>query len=162
MKITLLTHERELDRNTNTGALALEHCGDIVERRVWARRQPDAALIGAIERGEAALVYPAGDATAARPESFDQLILIDATWQEARKIYNHSPYLRAAPRVTLAADTTSSYRLRRNQPVGGLCTAECVIGILRRCGEAVAADRLETAFIEFNQAPRSGTRAANS
>jgi DTW domain-containing protein YfiP len=81
------------------------------------------------------------------------LVLIDATWQEARKIYNHSPYLRAAPRVVLEANTASSYRLRRNQPEGGLCTAECVIEILRKQGEDNAADRLEAAFTQFNRAP---------
>ncbi len=154
MRITLLTHQRELDRKTNTGALALEHCGDIVERVVWARREPDPALLDIVERGQAALVYP-GDSTSARLEDFAQLILIDATWQEARKIYNHSPYLQAAPRVALAADTASSYRLRRNQPDGGLCTAECVIEILRRHGEDLAADRLEAAFVPFNQGPQA-------
>jgi DTW domain-containing protein YfiP len=68
MKITLLTHQRELDRKTNTGALALEYCEDIVERVIWERRNPDRELLGAIERGEAALLYPTGDITAARPE----------------------------------------------------------------------------------------------
>lgn len=151
MRITLLTHRRELDRKTNTGALALVQCGNIVERVVWERRNPDPALLEAIERGEAALVYPGGEPTSARPEDFAQLILIDATWQEARKIYNHSPYLQAAPRVALAADSASSYRLRRNQPDGGLCTAECVIEILRQCGEDKAAVLLEAAFVPFNQ-----------
>lgn len=157
MKITLLTHQRELDRKTNTGALALEHCGDIVERVVWARREPDQALVDTIERGEAALVYPSADSTPARLEDFAQVILIDATWQEARKIYNHSPYLQTVPRVALEADAPSSYRLRRNQPEGGLCTAECVIEILRRHGEDIAADRLAAAFIRFNQAPHIQT-----
>ncbi|MFC6978801.1 DTW domain-containing protein [Microbulbifer taiwanensis] len=152
MKITLLTHQRELDRKTNTGALALQLCGDLVERRVWARREPDRALLDSIERGEAALVYPTAESTPAPPEDFAQLILIDATWQEARKIYNHSPYLQTAPRVSLES-AASSYRLRRNQPDGGLCTAECVIEILRSHGEDTAAERLEAAFMEFNLDP---------
>jgi len=155
MRITLLTHQRELDRKSNTGALALEHCGNTVERVVWERRHPDPALLDAIERGEAALVYPGGESTSARLEDFPQAILIDATWQEARKIYNHSPYLQAAPRLALAADAASSYRLRRNQPDGGLCTAECVFEILRKHGEEVAADRLEAAFIHFNRGPQA-------
>ncbi|WP_250458411.1 tRNA-uridine aminocarboxypropyltransferase [Microbulbifer litoralis] len=156
MEITLLTHERERDRKTNTGALALQQCGNSVRRTIWARRHPDPALVGAIERGEAALVYPGRDATPARLEDFDRVILIDATWQEARKIYNHSPYLHTAPRVQLAAANASSYRLRRNQPEGGLCTAECVIEILRSCGEYSAAERLEAAFADFNRAPHTG------
>ncbi|MCX2835957.1 tRNA-uridine aminocarboxypropyltransferase [Microbulbifer thermotolerans] len=152
MKITLLTHQRELERKTNTGALALQHCGNMVERLVWARRSPAVDLVKAIECGKAVLVYPGGESRGTQLEDFAQVILIDATWQEARKIYNHSSYLQAAPRVTLTTDTASNYRLRRNQPNGGLCTAECVIEILRRHGENSAADRLHTAFIQFNQA----------
>ncbi|WP_346837065.1 tRNA-uridine aminocarboxypropyltransferase [Microbulbifer sp. SAOS-129_SWC] len=153
MKITLLTHERELQRKTNTGALALQHCGGLVERVVWARREPDTDLVGALERGEAVLVYPAGDCEPAPLQDFSRVILIDATWQEARKIYNRSPYLKAAPKAAIDPAAGSSYRLRRNQPQGGLCTAECVIEILRECGEEAAAERVQAAFEAFNQAP---------
>ncbi|WP_193161241.1 tRNA-uridine aminocarboxypropyltransferase [Microbulbifer hainanensis] len=151
MKITLLTHERELERKTNTGALALEQCGNLVKRVVWARREPDAALVEAIERGKAVLVYPGEDAPPAPLEDYEQVILIDATWQEARKIYNRSPYLQSAPRAVIEAAGSSSYRLRRNQPEGGLCTAECVIEILYRCGETEAAEQLADTYAQFNQ-----------
>ncbi|MCW8128614.1 DTW domain-containing protein [Microbulbifer halophilus] len=157
MKITLLTHQRELHRKTNTGTLALQQCGDMVERVIWERRHPSPALRDSIECGRAALVYPGGEATSAQMEDFEQVILIDATWQEARKIYNHSPYLRAAPQFALTSDAASRYRLRRNQPEGGLCTAECVIEILRRHGEECAAGRLEDAFAAFNQTVHSQT-----
>lgn len=157
MKVTLLTHQRELHRNTNTGTLALQHCGNMVERVIWERRHPSPALQDSIERGRAALVYPGGEATAAQVEDFEQVILIDATWQEARKIYNHSPYLHTAPRLALESDAVSRYRLRRNQPEGGLCTAECVIEILRRHGQDRAAGRLEAAFVAFNQTAHSHT-----
>ncbi|WP_288130524.1 tRNA-uridine aminocarboxypropyltransferase [Microbulbifer sp.] len=153
MKITLLTHQRELDRKTNTGALALACCGELVERVVWERRNPDPALVDAVERGEAALVYPADSDNDAQLEDFNQVILIDATWQEARKIYNHSPYLKAAPKFAVSTETASSYRLRRNQPEGGLCTAECVMEILHRFGKRKAATRLGAAFESFNISP---------
>ena len=155
MKITLLTPERELERKTNTGALALEQCGTLVERVVWARREPDAALVAAIEHGKAVLVYPSEDAAPAPLENYEQVILIDATWQEARKIYNRSPYLQSAPRAVIEAADSSSYRLRRNQPEGGLCTAECVIEILRRCGETEAVEQLANAYAQFNQLSQS-------
>jgi len=154
MKIILLTHQRELDRKTNTGTLALAQCGDLVQRVVWERRNPDPTLVAAIEQGDAALVYPTEEAPVARVEDFQQLLLIDATWQEARKIYNHSPYLKTAPRVRLEPDAISSFRLRRNQPDGGLCTAECVIEILRRHGREYDATQLQAVFDEFNQRGR--------
>ena len=151
MSIILLTHQRELERQTNTGALALETCADLVRRVVWARREPDAALLDLLQRGQALLVYPGGDGPSAELRDFEHVILLDATWQEARKMYNQSPYLHPAPKAVLATDEASSYRLRRNQPDGGLCTAECVIRILRDKGLTQQADALAARFHAFNQ-----------
>ncbi|WP_144209630.1 tRNA-uridine aminocarboxypropyltransferase [Shewanella donghaensis] len=66
---------------------------------------------------------------------FDALVIIDATWQEARKIYNRSPYIKQLEKVSLAPKAESLYQLRRNQVEGGLCTAECAIEILNSIGE---------------------------
>ena len=151
MSIILLTHQRELDRKTNTGALALETCADIVRRVVWARREPDAVLLDLLQRNQAVLIYPGADGPSAELRDFEHVILLDATWQEARKMYNQSPYLHAAPKAVLTAGEASSYRLRRNQPAGGLCTAECVIRILRDRGLPQQADELEASFSAFNQ-----------
>lgn len=151
MSIILLTHQRELDRKTNTGVLALETCAGIVRRVVWARREPDPALVDLLQRDQAVLVYPGGDGPAAQLGDYEHVILLDATWQEARKMYNQSPYLRSAPKAELSVDKASSYRLRRNQPAGGLCTAECVIHILRDKGLYQEAAELETRFSAFNQ-----------
>ncbi|WP_345552584.1 DTW domain-containing protein, partial [Microbulbifer aestuariivivens] len=109
LKIRLLTHERELERPTNTGAIAMAAAGDVVERVVWRRKQPDPMLAGLVANGSAALVYPhayscgfsvssesseACGFTATSPDSaaYDVLILLDATWQEARKMFNRTAY----------------------------------------------------------------------
>ncbi|QEY17447.1 DTW domain-containing protein [Cellvibrio sp. KY-GH-1] len=149
MKIFLLTHERELLRASNTGALAASLAPEIVERIIWARNSPDPALLDAIHSENTVLLYPADDA--AEPiESFENIILLDATWQEARKMFNKSPYLKNLPKAQFKTRTISRYKLRRNQPDGGLCTAECVIEILKSKNHTNAAQRLEAEFAIFN------------
>jgi DTW domain-containing protein YfiP len=150
MKIFLLTHERELLRPSNTGVLAQSVAPEIVERIVWARNAPHPFLLDAINHENTVLLYPVDDADESPIESFENIILLDATWQEARKMFNKSPYLKSLPRAHLKPQQTSQYQLRRNQPDGGLCTAECVVEILIAKNHIDIAERLDTAFGIFN------------
>lgn len=150
MKIFLLTHERELLRPSNTGGLAKNVAPEIVERIIWARNTPDPFLLDAINHKNTVLLYPVDDTDAAPIESFENIILLDATWQEARKMFNKSPYLKSLPRAHIKPRKISQYQLRRNQPEGGLCTAECVVEILIAKNHLDIAEHLDTAFAHFN------------
>lgn len=150
MKIFLLTHERELLRASNTGVLAKNVAPEIVERIIWARTTPNPALLDAINNKNTVLLYPVDDTDPAPIESFENIILLDATWQEARKMFNHSPYLQSLPRAHIKPRQISQYQLRRNQLEGGLCTAECVVEILIAKDQLDIAERLDTAFRLFN------------
>ncbi|ASP49428.1 tRNA-uridine aminocarboxypropyltransferase [Cognaticolwellia beringensis] len=169
MKIFLLTHERELRRATNTGCLAIENANNLVERILWERIKPNKDLIRLIENNEAALLYSKTDplpesaltmsseVTSAIPaltpltiEEYENIIIIDATWQEAKKIFNQSPYLRSAPHFTLKTESSSLYKLRANQPTGGLCTIECIIEVLKLKGQNKKAAELVIKFDQFN------------
>lgn len=152
MKIFLLTHERELLRASNTGALAKRVAPEIVERITWVRNAPDASLLDAINSNNTALLYPAEDAKVASVELFESIIVLDATWQEARKMFNHSPYLHQLPKTKINPQHVSQYQLRRNQPEGGLCTAECVVEILSANHQNQLAERLAAEFSDFNSA----------
>lgn len=153
VKIYLLTHERELHRPTNTGAIAMASAGSLVQRVVWERKRPDAELEKLVATGSAALVYPARDSDPQPldPTAFEQFILLDATWQEARKIFNRTPYLKSAPRVSLQPESSSMYQLRRNQLQGGLCTAECAVELLRVKGYRTLAEDIAARFERFNR-----------
>lgn len=131
MQIILLTHERELGKRTNTGALIADTMGAAVEVIVWQRTYPPSLLLDKIKQGRTALLYPSkACVTATATDDFDCYVVIDGTWQEARKIFNRSPYLHGLPALRIHTDVPSSYNLRRNQQEGCLCTAECIIELL--------------------------------
>ncbi len=152
MKITLLTHKRELQRLTNTGQLVIKALGDQIELCVWQRKEPDEMLLAKIARGRSVLLYPTTNATAPIFDGeIDHLILLDATWQEAQKIYNRSAYLQALPAWCLQKPPPSQYRLRRNQRADALCTAEVVIHLLQQMGDESREEGLQRAFDAFNR-----------
>ena len=154
MKITLLTHFKEIDKPSNTGRLVLEVLGEAAEQVRWDRLNPPAGLVAEIEAGGVALVYP-GTATDSDDDLADisRFILIDGTWHEARHIHQRSPYLQKARRVCLKPTGESRYNLRKNQKEACLCTAECVIDILRSKGEMEQAERLQERFLSFIRPP---------
>lgn len=158
MKFTLLTHFKELDKPSNTGKLVVAVLGSAAEQVRWERLTPPAGLIRAIEAGGVALLYPGtADEPAADLTGIDHVILIDGTWHEARHIHQRSPYLQQVRRICLRPAAKSRYNLRKNQKEAGLCTAECVMEILRASGNNVEADRLEELFLAHIR-PAGGMR----
>jgi DTW domain-containing protein YfiP len=154
MKITLLTHFKEFEKRSNTGRLVVDVLGDNAEQIRWDRMNPPARLVEEIEAGGVALVYPgAADENDGDLSDITQFIVIDGTWHEARKIHQRSPYLQKIRRIGLTTGEKSVYNLRKNQKESGLCTAECVIEVLRMSGNNVEADRLHEQFLAFIRPP---------
>ncbi len=159
MKITLLTHFKEFPKRSNTGRLVLDVLGNASEQVRWDRINPPARLVEEIEAGGVALVYPgAADENDGCLSDITHFILIDGTWTEARKIHQRSPYLQKVRRVCLKPTGKSRYNLRKNQKEDCLCTAECVIEILRSKGNNAIADLLEERFLSFIR--QSGAKPA--
>ena len=151
MKIYLLTHERELKKPTKTGGIVKECLGGKVEIIVWKRAEPSKELVELIERDQIALLYPGVDEGSSKsPYDFKNFLILDATWQEARKMYNRSPYLQRASRVNLENNEPSIYKLRRNQIADGLSTAECAIELLRMKDQKSLAEKIRIEFDRFN------------
>lgn len=150
LKFTLLTHFKEFEKRSNTGRVVLDVLGDNAEQVRWDRMIPPDELLKEIEAGGVALVYPgAVDENDDDLSGITRFILIDGTWHEARKIHQRSPYLQKVRRVNLTPRGKSRYTLRKNQKEACLCTAECVIELLRSTGDELAADRLEESFLAF-------------
>lgn len=152
----VILHEKELGRNTNTGRLVEFIFADHVHYYLWERKSPPAGLMNIIESDKEAvyLLYPANeDSDFIRPEAVMKryekdlknihLIILDGTWQEARKIQNKSPYLKTVTRLELDVQEQSVFTLRRNQKQGNLCTAEAVYHALFQLEDHNSAQNLQ-------------------
>ena len=83
----------------------------------------------------AALLYPTSTATdlaalaaAQRPH---HLVLLDATWFHARKMYETHAWLRALPHVSVTPSRPSRYRIRREPQPHCIGTLEAIVDALR-------------------------------
>ncbi len=179
LNLLLLTHPNEPAKASNSGRLlfnALPGC----RSAVWQRRQ-SGPWLQALASGEGLqllLIFPAAEATtAAPPDPATSLnpaaqlapaaplnpaelagraadycfILLDATWQQARKMLRQTPELQCLPRLQLSAGQSSRCGLRKHQPAGHLSTAEAGILLLRELGREGDADQLDGYFQRFLQ-----------
>lgn len=151
----LLTHPKELGKDTNTGELMLRTLPNC-QRYTWDRVNPPATLLEQLSspRYQPWLLFPSDEqhpATQYQPADGKQplFILLDATWQEARKMVRKSTWLAQLPRLSLTPVSTSAYQLRRNQQAGNLCTCEAGIALLELLGESAQATQLNLYFQEF-------------
>ncbi len=166
--IALLTHENELHRDTNTGKwlqASLAHCSI----HIWQRKSMPISLNELIEREQLTpfLLFP--DEESITVESITEaknstnikplFVVLDATWQEAKKMARKSHWLADWPKVSLEPKNTSQYTLRRNQDSGHLCTLEVGSEILAVLGHSEDAQQLNAFFdyyLKAYQADKSG------
>ena len=151
-RIVLLQHANEPSRPTGTGKLlAHESLAPHLrfEQWSWAGRADN----DQIEQQVAQLDRPTllwtssnpDDEAAATPTADADYIIIDATWQEARKMFRKLECLQTLPRVAIDSGGPSSYKLRADfgwrerfgfsaDAPEPLCTAEAAAGILEQQG----------------------------
>jgi len=187
----LLTHSREISKATNTGrwiarSLATAqivpwHRGIGIEQTIatpWQQRSavllfnpPDAdsrpnmdsdssSDVGADVNAEPAVE----EAEVTLPLAEGRLVIVlDGTWQQARKMYRQTPWLQQLPRVRLDHPGSSDFILRRHrhrQP-DDLCTLEAVAAVLAACGEPDNARQL-LAFLALFQCHAEASRCGHA
>ena len=118
---------------SNTGWLIADVVADTFAFG-WTRTEVDPALVALLNdpQWQAYVVFPAAFADDARvvhevtPVAHKRplFILLDGTWDEARKMFRKSPYLQTLPVLSLNPEQRSRYTLRRAQSENHLCTAE--------------------------------------
>lgn len=150
MKIWLLTHSEELKKLSGTGKIVKNILRDKCEILVWDRTKPN-EQISELSPSNTILVYQhQNDTQQYNEEEFQRIenaIIIDGTWQQAKKIYNHSPYLKKFCHYEISG-LQSNYKKRRNQKVGGLSTAEVAIHLIE---QTQLKSELLNEFNNFNQ-----------
>ncbi|WP_341665089.1 DTW domain-containing protein [Vibrio sp.] len=149
--IAILMHENEQSRETNTGRWLLQSI-QATSRHIWQRNKPCSKLMSLISDPsyQAFLLFPAQESllvSGAIKLSEEQgnkplFIIIDSTWQEAKKILRKSPWLAELPKVSLQTSSASNYQLRRNQELGHLCTLEVGAEIVQSLGDKGSAEKL--------------------
>ncbi len=159
--VCLLMADIEPLKPTNTGWLIADVVPDTFAFG-WARTGVDPALLALLAdpRWQPMVVFPgeyappgrvvveevapAGTA-GARP----LFIVLDATWNEARKMFRKSPYLERLPVLSLRPDQVCGYILRRSRRDDHFCTSEVAALCLDLAGDTRAARTLDATLGVF-------------
>ncbi|ADZ92201.1 DTW domain-containing protein [Marinomonas mediterranea] len=153
MKFWLLTHSEELKKDNSSGNLSVSTLTLRCEQIIWERKFPS-PKITQLPLKNTLLIYPKqADHTEQGTElclqDYKNIVILDGTWQQAKKMYNQSPYLKHFKHYTIEG-VQSRFKRRRNQVEGGLCTAEVIMHLLKQRSELNDAQKLEMAFERFN------------
>ena len=119
-RFVMLQHLREVAKVSNTGriaALALPN----LETRVYGGKEP--AELSDLLRPGTWLLFPGGT-EAPEGSRVDRLVVLDASWSQARKMVHRIPELRALPRVSLAGSAPAPSL--RQAPEGGMSTLQAI------------------------------------
>lgn len=105
------------------------------------------------------LLWPDGPGSKLiRPE---RIVVLDATWRQARRLYARTPALATLPRLVLPAPAHARARLREQHRPDGMSTLEAVAAAVAKFEGAKAAEPLEKLYDEMVRrtiALRWGTR----
>jgi DTW domain-containing protein YfiP len=150
--VCLLMADIEPLKPTNTGWLIADVVPDTFAFG-WARTEVDPALLALLAdpAWQPVVVFPGEYAAPDRvvreaPMQAGRrplFILLDATWNEARKMFRKSPYLDRLPVLSLRPEQLSRYVLRRSRRDDHFCTSEVAGLCLQLAGETRAAALLE-------------------
>lgn len=76
-----------------------------------------------------ALLFPIGeckDLSSTQNNEIDALIILDGTWDKAKKIYFKSKFLQGLTKVKLNLDQISQYQIRKSNFPGGVSSIEAI------------------------------------
>lgn len=157
-RFCLIMFDTEPLKPSNTGRLIADILPE-TQAFLWSRTEVNPALLEAIadQTRQAYVVFPASFADAGRtvltelPENTKPplFIMLDGTWNEARKMFRKSPYLNALPIFSLNVDTRSSYVLRESPRLDQHCTVEVAAALLAKAGDTQASEGMAKHFEHF-------------
>jgi DTW domain-containing protein len=152
-RIVIVRHHSERHRSSNSGRLAHLALPNsvLVEHGGPQRRAPPAgdhdgpAALPPLDGGW--LLYPQGEPRATAPEPPPrQLVVLDATWSQARRMFRKLDALRGLPVLRLADEPMPVARLRESPGEGRVSTIEAIARALRLLEGDEPARALERVF----------------
>lgn len=139
--IAIICHVLEQKKVSNTGRFAAAALQDSSLHRFGDPLHPlDPALF---ERPDTWLLYPEGPAAEPPPSPPGQLIVLDGTWHQARRMRQRITALRGLPVLSLPPPTQPRQRMRRAPDGGAMSTLEAIAAALRFLGEPDVATHLD-------------------
>ncbi len=160
VEVVILQHPREVNHTKGTLPLlskSLAKCRVIVAEsfddnqellQTLNQHTDSAHLLYPSEDAESLVAEPSADALA----NITCLVLLDATWRKAYKMYQLSQVLHALPHIKLPDDIQSLYQIRKTSKEGALSTLEaCCHALSKIEGSAEKYQPLLNSFVQFNQ-----------
>ena len=153
-EILILRHIWEAERPSNTGRLAalampnsrIIPCGG--GARTGRSRIDDAFL----RAPDTWLLWPDGTGTQSNISDLKppaRVVVIDATWSQARRLYRSMPVLQVLPRLVLPAPIRCRDRLREQHRSDGMSTIEAVAAAVAKLEGVETARPLEKLYDEL-------------
>lgn len=164
LDILLIFHRDEVFKPSNTGRLIADAFPYNSYAFCWHRKEPPVALLNIINdpSRECVVVFPA------TPEQNRQLIdkqqlitntdkqltliFLDATWRQARKMFNLSKWLVNCKVLILDPTDKALYSSRKASDEAHLSTAESAALALMHLGREFHGEALHEFFVTFNKA----------
>jgi DTW domain-containing protein YfiP len=156
-RVVIIRHHREVHRSSNSGRLAHRA---LPNSELVDHGGGEPTVLPPLEG--AWVLFPAGEPVTAAPVPPPrQLIVLDATWSQARKMFHKLSALRGLPLLQLPDAPMPAARLRASPGEGKVSTIEAIARALRLLeGDAVAAPLEELFALAVARAVAGGRRPA--
>ena len=142
-RVVIVRHSRELHRSSNTGRLAHQ----ALPNSVLVDHGGDGKPTVLPPLDGAWVLFPAGEPMSVAPVPPPrQLVVLDATWSQARRMFRKLPALRGLPVLRLPDVPVPAARLRSSPGAGQVSTIEAIASALRFIEGDAAAIPLEELF----------------
>jgi len=152
-RIVILRHVQETHKASNSGrlaALALSNCALLDYGRRGAPLDADRA--GELREPGTWLLFPIGAPTRAAPRPPPRrLVVLDATWAQARRMYQRIDALRGLPVLALPAPERAPDQLRTPPRADGVATIQAIaraVALLEGDAAAAPLDRIYELMVE--------------
>ncbi|MBJ7552494.1 tRNA-uridine aminocarboxypropyltransferase [Marinomonas ostreistagni] len=166
---TLLYHNTEIHKPTNSGRLLADLFPDQTKAYLWSRTEPEPALLERLNafKDRTAILYPetekrkiSGNYLIADKagDNLNHIILLDATWRLASKMLHQSRWLDEIPTYSISSDAIRSFKTRHAKHDHQFATAEVAAMCLESLNAKKEADALTKYYNIFNERSMSSRR----
>lgn len=149
--IVIVRHERESWKSTGTARIAALALPQLRILEFGEDAQPARSALSDVLMAGAHLLFPTEQSAPWTDNSIQQLVLLDGTWRQARRMFSKLPALSTLPRLALPPQNTAVLRLRESHFEGGRSTLESIataVSLLEGAAAAAPLFELHSRYVE--------------